>query len=84
MKISDRCMLLIMKIKRFYQVNEKEKEKILTRQKNFQEGLAIRAETEQRNRRLRETMERKCREMEQSHVPEVYINEVKKMIENIK
>lgn len=66
------------------QVNEKEKQKIVSRQKMFEEGLAIRAESDQRRRRLRETMERKCQEMRENKVPDMYINEVKRMIENIK
>ncbi|XP_014214197.1 cilia- and flagella-associated protein 45-like [Copidosoma floridanum] len=66
------------------QVNEKEKEKIVSRQKMFEEGLAIRAESEQRKRRLREVMERKCQEMRENKVPEVHINEVKRMMESIK
>ena len=66
------------------QVNEKEKEKIVSRQKIFEEGLAIRAEGDQRKRRLREAMERKCQEMRDNKVPDMYINEVKRMIENIK
>ena len=49
----------------------------------FEEGLAIRTETEMRKRRLREAMEKKCEEMRSNRVPEMYINEVKRMIENI-
>lgn len=56
----------------------------MSRQKMFEEGLAIRAEGEQRKRRLREAMERKCQEMRENKVPDMYINEVKRMIENIK
>lgn len=67
-----------------FQVNEKEKEKIVSRQKMFEEGIAIKAETDQRKRRLREAMERKCQEMRENKVPDMYINEVKHMIENNK
>ncbi|KAJ8679865.1 hypothetical protein QAD02_015652 [Eretmocerus hayati] len=66
------------------QVNEKEKEKITLRQRNFEEGLAIRAEAEMRNRQLREAMERKCTEMRENRVPDIYIKEVKRLIEHIK
>ncbi|OXU26641.1 hypothetical protein TSAR_004702 [Trichomalopsis sarcophagae] len=66
------------------QVNEKEKEKIVSRQRMFEEGVAINAETDQRKRQLREAMERKCQEMRENKVPNVYINQVKRMIENIK
>lgn len=50
----------------------------------FAEGIAIRAESEMRKRRLREAMERKCQEMRENKVPDVYINDVKRMIENTK
>lgn len=50
----------------------------------FQEGAAIRAEAEQRNRRLREAMEKKCKEMQDNKVPDIYIKEVKRMIDHIK
>jgi hypothetical protein len=66
------------------QVNEKEKEKIMTRQKLYEEGLAIRAENELRNRRIREAMERKYQQMVENKVPNVYINEVRRNIDNIK
>ncbi|XP_076397283.1 cilia- and flagella-associated protein 45 isoform X2 [Megachile rotundata] len=66
------------------QVNEKERERIEARQKMFEEGLAIRTETEIRKKKLREAMERKCNEMKNNKVPEMYINEVKRMIDNIK
>lgn len=49
----------------------------------FEEGLAIRTETEMRKKKLREAMERKCNEMKSNRVPEMYINEVKRMIEHI-
>lgn len=65
------------------QVNEKERERIEARQKMFEEGLAIRTETEMRKKKLREAMERKCNEMKSNRVPEMYINEVKRMIEHI-
>ena len=67
----------------FPQVNEKERERIRSRQRMFEEGLAIRTETEMRKKRLREAMEKKCDEMRSNKVPEMYINEVKRMIENI-
>lgn len=66
-----------------WQVNEKERERIAERQKMFQDGLAIRAETAMRKKKLRDTIERKCQEMRESKVPDIYINEVKRMIENI-
>ncbi|XP_008216445.1 cilia- and flagella-associated protein 45-like [Nasonia vitripennis] len=66
------------------QVNEKEKDKIVSRQRMFEEGVAIKAETDQRKRQLREAMERKCQEMRENKVPDMYINEVKRMIENSK
>lgn len=64
-------------------MNEKERERIVERQKTFEEGLAIRADIETRRQKLREAMERKCQEMRENNVPDVYINEVKRMIENI-
>lgn len=66
-----------------WQVNEKERERIAERQKMFQDGLAIRAETAMRKKKLQDTIERKCQEMRESKVPDIYINEVKRMIENI-
>ncbi|EFN86341.1 Coiled-coil domain-containing protein 19 [Harpegnathos saltator] len=65
------------------QVNEKERERIAERQNMFEEGLAIRAEVEARKKKLQEVMERKCQEMRENKVPDSYINEVKRMIENI-
>ncbi|XP_017882633.1 cilia- and flagella-associated protein 45-like [Ceratina calcarata] len=66
-----------------FQVNEKERERIQTRQRMFEEGLAIRTEAAIRKKKLRETMERKCNEMKKNNVPDIYINEVKRLIENI-
>ncbi|KAG7209020.1 hypothetical protein KM043_015186 [Ampulex compressa] len=65
------------------QVNERERERIQTRQRIFEEGLAIRMETEMRKKKLREAIERKCQEMKDNKVPEMYINEVKRMIDNV-
>ncbi|KYQ57321.1 Coiled-coil domain-containing protein 19, mitochondrial [Trachymyrmex zeteki] len=65
------------------QVNEKERERIVERQKMFKEGLAIRAETAMRKKKLQDAMERKCQEMRENKVPDIYINEVKRMIETI-
>ncbi|CAK9795861.1 Cilia- and flagella-associated protein 45 [Anthophora quadrimaculata] len=65
------------------QVNEKERERIKARQKMFEEGLAIRTEAAMRKKKLRDAMEKKCNEMKSNKVPEMYINEVKRMIENI-
>lgn len=65
------------------QVNEKERERIEARQKMFEEGLAIRTEAEIRKKKLREAIEKKCDEMRSNKVPDMYINEVKRMIENI-
>lgn len=49
----------------------------------FIEGLTIRAETATHKKKLQEVMERKCQEMRENKVPDIYINEVKRMIENI-
>ncbi|KAK2577371.1 hypothetical protein KPH14_003487 [Odynerus spinipes] len=65
------------------QVNEKERERIQARQKMFEEGLAIRTQAAMRKKKLQDAMERKCEEMRENKVPEIYINEVKRMIENI-
>ncbi|KAL6260197.1 hypothetical protein P5V15_007732 [Pogonomyrmex californicus] len=65
------------------QVNKKERERIVERQKVFEEGLAIRAEAATRKKKLQDAMERKCQEMRENKVPDIYINEVKRMIENI-
>lgn len=64
-------------------MNQKEQERIAQRQEMFKEGLAIRAEIETRKKKLRDVMERKCQEMRENKVPDVYINEVKRMMENI-
>ncbi|XP_015115031.1 cilia- and flagella-associated protein 45 [Diachasma alloeum] len=66
------------------QVNEKERGKREMRRKMVEEGMAIRAEMEMRKKRLREAMEKKCKEMSANNVPEVYINEVKAMIDKVK
>ncbi|KAH0561468.1 cilia- and flagella-associated protein 45 [Cotesia glomerata] len=65
------------------QVNDKEKDKVEARRRVFEEGMAQRAEIEMRARRLREAMERKCQEMRENKVPEVYINDIKSMIAKI-
>ncbi|XP_077274732.1 cilia- and flagella-associated protein 45 [Temnothorax americanus] len=65
------------------QVNEKERERIAERQKMFEEGLARRAETAMRKKKLQDAMERKYQEMRENKVPDIYINEVKRMIETI-
>ncbi|XP_076182066.1 cilia- and flagella-associated protein 45 isoform X2 [Ptiloglossa arizonensis] len=65
------------------QVNAKERERIEARKKIFEEGLAIRTQAEMRKKTLREAMEKKRVEMISNKVPEIYINEVKRMIENI-
>lgn len=65
------------------QVNEKERERIAERQKMFEEGLAIRAETAKHKKKLQDAIERKCQEMRENKVPDIYINEVKRMIETI-
>ncbi|EGI60284.1 PREDICTED: protein CFAP45, mitochondrial-like [Acromyrmex echinatior] len=65
------------------QVNEKERERIVQRQKVFEEGLAIRTKTAMRKKKLQDAMERKCQQMRENKVPEIYINEVKRMIETI-
>lgn len=49
----------------------------------FEEGLAIRAEVAMRKKKLQDAMERKCQEMRENKVPDIYINEVKRMIETI-
>ncbi|XP_008552554.1 cilia- and flagella-associated protein 45-like [Microplitis demolitor] len=66
------------------QVNDKEKNKNEARRKIYQEGMANRAEIEIRGKRLREAMERKCKEMRENKVPEVYINDIKNIISKIK
>lgn len=66
-----------------HQVNEKERERIEARQRMFEEGLAIRTEAAIRKKKLRETMEKKCEEMRTNNMPEMYINEVKRMIDNM-
>ncbi|XP_032683991.1 cilia- and flagella-associated protein 45 [Odontomachus brunneus] len=65
------------------QMNEKERKRIAERQRMFKEGLAIRAEIEARKKKLQDVMERKCQEMRENNVPDTYINEVKRMMENI-
>ena len=65
------------------QVSEKERERIAERQKMFEEGLAIRGKTATRKKKLQDAMERKCQEMRENKVPDIYINEVKRMIETI-
>lgn len=65
------------------QVNEKERERIAERQKMFIEGLTIRAETAMHKKKLQNVIEQKCQEMRENKVPDIYINEVKRMIENI-
>lgn len=65
------------------QVNDKEKDKVEARRRVFEEGMAQRAEIEMRARRLREAMEKKCQEMRENKVPEVYINDIKSMIAKI-
>ncbi|XP_043518237.1 cilia- and flagella-associated protein 45-like isoform X1 [Frieseomelitta varia] len=65
------------------QVNEKERERIEARQKMFDEGLAIRTEAAIRKKKLCDAIERKCEEMKRNRVPQIYINEVKRMISNI-
>ncbi|XP_012273259.1 cilia- and flagella-associated protein 45 [Orussus abietinus] len=65
------------------QVNEKERERIAARQRTFEEGVAIRTEAEMRRKKLKEAMERKCKEMTENGVPRVYIDEVKRMIETV-
>lgn len=65
------------------QINEKERERIAERQKMFEEGLVIRTEAATRKKRLQDAMERKCQEMRENKVPDIYINEVKRMIENV-
>lgn len=65
------------------QVNEKERERIAERQKMFIEGLTIRAETAMHKKKLQNVMERKCQQMRENRVPDIYINGIKRMIENI-
>jgi len=67
----------------FWQVNEKERERIAERQKMFQDGTAIRAEIAIRKKKLQDAIERKCQEMRENKVPDIYINEVKRMIRNV-
>lgn len=49
----------------------------------FEEGLATRAESVMRKKKLKDAMERKYQEMRENKVPDIYINEVKRMIETI-
>lgn len=49
----------------------------------FEEGLTIRAESEMRKKKLKDAMERKCQEMRENKVPDIYINKVKRMIETV-
>lgn len=57
---------------------------MIERQKKLEEGMAIRKAAELRNKRLRDAMIKKCDEMEVNNVPKIYINEVKRMIDNVK
>lgn len=66
------------------QVNEKEMEKINLRRNIFKEGIAMRAEIEMRKKKLKNAMEKKCDVMRSNKVPEIYINEVKNLIEKVK
>ncbi|XP_034943525.1 cilia- and flagella-associated protein 45-like [Chelonus insularis] len=65
------------------QVNKREKEKVEARRKIFEEGMANRAEIEMRAKRLKDAIEKKCEEMRKNKVPEMYINEVKSLINKI-
>ncbi|XP_044013899.1 cilia- and flagella-associated protein 45, partial [Aphidius gifuensis] len=79
LKQSQRYRIQILK-----QVNDKEIEKIETRKKMFEEGIALRAELEMRKKKLKNAIEKKCEIMRDNKVPEIYINEVKNLIEKIK
>lgn len=79
LKQSQRYRVQILK-----QVNDKEIEKIETRKKMFEEGIALRAELEMRKKKLKNAIEKKCEIMRDNKVPEIYINEVKNLIEKIK
>ncbi|XP_066587106.1 cilia- and flagella-associated protein 45-like isoform X2 [Prorops nasuta] len=65
------------------QVNMREQDKSEQRQRFIEEGMAIRAAAEIRKKKLCQAMEKKCQEMKENKVPEIYINEVKRMIESI-
>ncbi|RLU21710.1 hypothetical protein DMN91_006086 [Ooceraea biroi] len=65
------------------QINEKERERITERQKMFEENLTTCAETAMRKKKLQDVIEQKWQKMREDNVPDTYINEVKRMIENI-
>ncbi|XP_033214217.1 cilia- and flagella-associated protein 45-like [Belonocnema kinseyi] len=66
------------------QVNKKECQRFFTRQNIIQHGLSMRKEEEMRRYKLREAMEQKCSEMRRNNVPQTYIFEVIRMIQNLK
>lgn len=66
------------------QINEKERERIVECQKIFEKNLTISAEIEMRRKKLQDAMEQKCQKMKEDNVSDIYINEVKRMIENIR
>lgn len=69
------CLLL--------QINEKERKRITERQQTFEESLAICAKTMTRKKKLQDAMKLKYQKMKEDNVSDIYINEVKRMIENI-
>jgi len=50
----------------------------------FEETSAISAEITARKKKLQDAMKQKCRKMKEDNVSDIYINEVKRMIENIR
>jgi len=67
-----------------WQVNAKERERITERQKMFEETSAISTEIAARKKKLQDAMKQKCQKMKEDNVSDIYINEVKRMIENIR
>lgn len=65
------------------QINKKERERITERRKVFEEHLAISAETEMRKKKLQDAIQLKCQKLKEDNVSDVYVNEVKRMIQNI-
>ncbi|KAK0089301.1 hypothetical protein PV325_008056 [Microctonus aethiopoides] len=66
------------------QMDEKSREKIEKRNKKIEEGLAINIQMQMRTKKLKDAIERKCNEMRDNKVPEIYINNVKMLIDKIK
>jgi hypothetical protein len=50
----------------------------------FEETSALSAEIAARKKKLQDAMKQKCEQMKKDNVADIYINEVKRMIENIR